>query len=49
MTFDPTSVEVTCVTLPNDHFYLKVHKKYVKVCGYGDPFFKNLEPKVIDP
>ena len=49
MTFDPTSIEVTCVTLPKDHF-LKVPWKYVKVCGYSDPFFfQKLEPKVIDP
>ena len=49
MTFDPTSVEVTCVTLPKDHF-IQVPWKYVKVCVYSDPFFlQKLEPKVIDP
>ena len=37
MTFDPTSVEVTCVTLPKDHF-LQVPWKYVEVCGYSDLF-----------
>ena len=48
MNFDPTSVEVTFVTLPKDHF-IQVPRKYVKVCGYSDPFFQKLEPKVIDP
>ena len=48
MTFDPTSIEVTCVTLPKDHF-IQVPQKYVKVCGYSDTFFQKLEPKVIDP
>ena len=41
MTFDPTSVEVTCVTLPKDHC-VQVPWKYIKVCGYSDPFCKNL-------
>ena len=42
-TFDSTSVEVTCVTLPKDHF-IQVPWKYIKVCGYSDPFFfKNLK------
>ena len=48
MTFDLTSVEVTCVTLPKDHF-IQVPWKYVKVCGYSDLFFQKLEPKVMDP
>ena len=39
MTFDPTSVEVTCVTLPKDHC-VQVPWKYIKVCGYSDPFCK---------
>ena len=47
MTFDPTSVEVTYVTLPKDHF-IQVPWKYVKVCGYSDPFFQKLEPKVME-
>ena len=38
MTFGPTSVEVTCVTLPKDHC-IQVPWKYVKVCGYSDLFF----------
>ena len=38
MTFDPKSVEVTCVTLPKDHC-VQVKQKYIKVCGYSDPFF----------
>ena len=37
MTFDPTSVEVTCVTLPKDHC-VQVPWKYIKVCGYSEPF-----------
>ena len=44
MTFDPTSVEVTCVTLPNDHC-VQVPWKYTKVCGYNDPFCKNLNQR----
>ena len=42
MTFDPTSVEVLCVTLPKDHC-VQVPWKYIKVCGYSDLFCrKNL-------
>ena len=48
MTFDPKSVEVTCVTLPKDHC-VQVPWKYIKVCGYRDPFYQKLELKVIDP
>ena len=47
MIFDPTSVEVTHVTLPRDHI-TQVPWKYIKVCGYSDPLKKKLEPKVID-
>ena len=39
MTFDPTSVEVLCVTLPKDHC-VRVPWKYIKVCGYSDLFCK---------
>ena len=39
MTFDPTSVEVTCVTLPKDHC-VQVPWKYINVCGYNDQFCK---------
>ena len=39
MTFDPKSVEVTCVTLPKDHC-VQVPWKYIKVCGYSDLFSK---------
>ena len=39
MTFDPTSVEVTCVTLPKDHC-VQVPWKYIKECGYSDPLKK---------
>ena len=56
MTFDPTSVEVTCVTLPKDHC-VQVPWEYINVCGYSDQFCKlphtlphaNYQPKVIDP
>ena len=39
MTFDPMSVEVTCVTLPKDHC-VQVPWKYINVCGYSDQFGK---------
>ena len=39
MNFDPTSVEVTSVTLPKDHF-IQVPWKYVNVCEYSDLFSK---------
>ena len=39
MTFDPTSVEVTCVTLPKDHC-VQVPREYINVCGYSDQFCK---------
>ena len=39
MSFDPTSVEVTCVTLPKDHC-VQVPWKYIKVCRYSDLFSK---------
>ena len=48
MTFDPKSVEVTCVTLPKDHC-VQVPWKYIKVCGYSDPFFKNLYQRSLTP
>ena len=48
VTFDPTSVEVTCVTLPKDHF-VQVPWKYIKVCGYSDPFCKNLNQRSVTP
>ena len=40
MTFDPTSVEVTCVTLHKDHC-VQVPWEYINVCGYSDQFCKN--------
>ena len=40
MTFDPTSVEVTCVTLPKDRC-VQVPWEYMNVCGYSDQFCKN--------
>ena len=39
MTFDPTSVEVFCVTPPKDH-WVQVPWKYIKVYGYSDLFCK---------
>ena len=47
MTFDPNSVEVSCVTLPKDHCVQVQHKH--KVCGYSDPFFKNLNQRSLTP
>ena len=48
MTFDPTSVEVTCVTVRKDHC-VQVLWKYIKVCGYSDPFCKNLNQRSLTP
>ena len=50
MTFDPTSVEVLCVTLPKDHC-VQVSWKYIKVCGYSDLFCKkkNLNQRSLTP
>ena len=48
MTFDPKSVEFTCVTLPKDHC-VQVPWKYIKVCGYSDLFFKNLNQRSLTP
>ena len=48
MTFDPISVEVTCVTLPKDHC-VQVPWKNIKVCGYSDPFGKNLNQRSVTP
>ena len=39
MTFDPMTVEVTCVTLPKDHC-VQVPWQYINVCGYSDQFCK---------
>ena len=41
MTFDPTSVEVTCVTPPKDHC-VQVPWEYINVYGYSDQFCKTL-------
>ena len=48
MTFDPTSVEVACVTLPKD-YCVQVPWKYIKVCGYSDLFCKNLKQRSLTP
>ena len=39
MTYDTKSVEVICVTLPKDHC-VQVPWKYIKVCGYSNPFLQ---------
>ena len=41
MTFDPASVEVTCVILPMDPIHIKIC-----VCGYSEYFSKTLTKKV---
>ena len=48
MTFDPTSVDVTCVTLLKDHC-VQDPWKYIKVCGYSDPLCKNLNQRSLTP
>ena len=48
MTFDPTSVKATCVTLPKDHC-IQVAWKYIKVCGYSDYFSKPLTKRSMTP
>ena len=48
MTFDPKSVEITCMTLPEDH-WVQVPRKHIKVCGYSDPFCKNLNQRSLTP
>ena len=44
----PKSVEVTCMTLPNDH-YVQVSWKYIKVHGYSVPFFNNWNQRSLTP
>ena len=48
MTFDPKFFEVTCVTLVKDHCN-QVPWKFIKVCGYRDPFLKNLNQRSLTP
>ena len=48
MTFDPTSVEVLCMTLPKDHLS-KSHENMSKYVDTVTLCFQKLEPKVIDP
>ena len=48
MTFDPTSVEVTCVTLPKDHC-VQVPWEYIEGCGYSEPFCWNLNQRSLTP
>ena len=48
MTFDLKSGEVTRVTLPKGHC-VHVPSKYIQVCGYSDPFFKNLNQRSLTP
>ena len=54
MTFDPTSVEVTCLNLPKDHCISKSHERtsnYVDMVTLFQKTKNNkkIEPKVIDP
>ena len=42
----PISVEVTCATLPKYHCVQRP-LKYIKSCGYSDPFFQ--KPNVNNP
>ena len=42
MTFDPTSIEFTCATLPKDRC-VQLPWKYIIVCGYNDPISKTLK------
>ena len=42
MTFEPTSVEVTCVSLPKDHC-VQIPWGYISVCGYSNQFCKSLQ------
>ena len=46
MTFDPTSVEVTSVTLTKDQC-VQVPWEYINVCGYNDQFCKIPHTKYI--
>ena len=40
--------EVICVTLPKDHCN-QVPWKFIKVCGYSDPFLKTLNQRSLTP
>ena len=44
MIFDPKAVEVICVTIPKDHC-VQIPWKCIKICGYSDPFCKNLNQR----
>ena len=48
MTFNPTSIEVICVTLPKDHC-IKSHENMSKYVEAVTLFSKKLEQKVTDP
>ena len=39
---------ITCVTPTKDH-YIQVPWKYIKVCGYSDPFFFKTEQRSLTP
>ena len=49
MTFDPTSVEVTCVTLPKDHIYTSPMKICQSMWIQWPFFFKNLNQSSLTP
>ena len=44
--FDPTSVEVTCVTLPKDHC-VQDPWEYINVCGYSDQFSEKIPHTIV--
>ena len=48
MTFDPKSVEVTCVTLPNN-YCVQILWKYIKAYGYSDFFQKKMNQRSLTP
>ena len=47
MTFDPTSVEVMCDSTQGS--WCPSPMKYIKVCGYSDPFCKKLNQRSLNP
>ena len=49
MIFDPTSVEVTCVTLPKDHFYPSPMKICQSMWIRWPFFFKNFNQRSLTP
>ena len=48
MTSDHKCFEVTCVMLPKEHWN-QVPWKFIKICGYSDPFLENLKQMSLTP